>query len=198
MFKQIWCSDRLVRLDQVFDENKSTVFPCPGIVFHDHWGCPMTIYGNAREFQYHIRQFFPFCTWIVARGDSHQTNPEAVLIHWFTTSTCVYITGLMNIQGEHSGGYISRWMAKIIVKIASFHTLHNYLFWSFRITIFSQTDSFCHSLQVGMFCIIVSISATGLFGYLEVDLGVIVGSYWIHLLSLSQVFGVFRLALAID
>ena len=30
-----------------------------------------------------------------------------------------------------------------------------------------------------MFCIIDSISATGLFGYLEVDLGVIVGSYWI-------------------
>ena len=29
-----------------------------------------------------------------------------------------------------------------------------------------------------MFCIIVPISATG-FGYLEVDLGVIVGSYWI-------------------
>ena len=29
-----------------------------------------------------------------------------------------------------------------------------------------------------MFCIIDSISATG-FGYLEVDLGVIVGSYWI-------------------
>ena len=33
-----------------------------------------------------------------------------------------------------------------------------------------------------MFCIIVSITATGLFGYLEVDLGVIVGSYRIHLL----------------
>ena len=31
-----------------------------------------------------------------------------------------------------------------------------------------------------MFCIIVSISATG-FGYLEVDLGLIVGSYWIDL-----------------
>ena len=30
-----------------------------------------------------------------------------------------------------------------------------------------------------MFCIIDSISATGLLGYLEVDLGVIVGSYWI-------------------
>ena len=39
-----------------------------------------------------------------------------------------------------------------------------------------------------MFCIINSISATGLFGYLEVDPGVIVGSYWIHLLSLSQGF----------
>ena len=34
-----------------------------------------------------------------------------------------------------------------------------------------------------MFCIIYSISATGLFGYLEVDLGVIVGSYWIHICS---------------
>ena len=31
-----------------------------------------------------------------------------------------------------------------------------------------------------MFCIIVSISAIG-FGYLEVDLGLIVESYWIHL-----------------
>ena len=30
-----------------------------------------------------------------------------------------------------------------------------------------------------MFCIIVSISATGLFGYLEVDLGVIIGLHWI-------------------
>ena len=36
-----------------------------------------------------------------------------------------------------------------------------------------------------MFCIIDYISAAGLFGYLEVDLGVIVGSYWVHLLSLS-------------
>ena len=33
-----------------------------------------------------------------------------------------------------------------------------------------------------MFCIIDSISATG-FGYLEVDLGVIVGSYWIQICS---------------
>ena len=33
-----------------------------------------------------------------------------------------------------------------------------------------------------MFCIIVSISAAGLLGYLEVDLGLIVRSYWIHLL----------------
>ena len=37
-----------------------------------------------------------------------------------------------------------------------------------------------------MFCFIDFISATGLFSYLEVDLGVIVGSYWTHLLSLSQ------------
>ena len=37
-----------------------------------------------------------------------------------------------------------------------------------------------------MFCIIVSISATGLFGYLEVDLGLIIGSYWLHLLKPRQ------------
>ena len=34
-----------------------------------------------------------------------------------------------------------------------------------------------------MFCIIDSSSATGLFGYLEVNLGVIVGSYWLHICS---------------
>ena len=51
------------------------------------------------------------------------------------------------------------------------------------------SDSFLHSLQV-----IDSISATGLFGYLEVDLGVIVGSYWIHFLSLSQ--GVWHLQIS--
>ena len=33
-----------------------------------------------------------------------------------------------------------------------------------------------------MSCIIVSILATGLFGYSEVDLGLIIESYWIHLL----------------
>ena len=46
-----------------------------------------------------------------------------------------------------------------------------------------------------MFCIIDSISATGLFGYLEVDLGVIVGSYWIfaRLVKVSSVH-----SLAID
>ena len=49
-----------------------------------------------------------------------------------------------------------------------------------------------------MFCIIVSISATGLFDYLKVDLGLIVGSYWIHLLSLGKVFCILGLALAID
>ena len=48
-----------------------------------------------------------------------------------------------------------------------------------------------------MFCIIDSISATGLFGYLEVDLGVIVGSYWIFA-SVVKVFCICRLALAID
>ena len=108
------------------------------------------------------------------------------LIHWFTTSICVYdVTGLMNIQGGHSGGYISRQMGKIIVKIAklSYFTQLSFLVLQDNHIV---TDSFHHSLQVGMFCIIVSISATGLFGYLEVDLGVIVGSYWIHLLSLSQ------------
>ena len=45
-----------------------------------------------------------------------------------------------------------------------------------------------------MFCIIDSISATGLFGYLEVDLGVIVGSYWTHLISFSQ--GVWQLQIS--
>ena len=37
-----------------------------------------------------------------------------------------------------------------------------------------------------MFCIIDSISAVGLFGYLEVDLGVFVGSFWTHLFYCSQ------------
>ena len=36
-----------------------------------------------------------------------------------------------------------------------------------------------------MFCIIVSISATGLFGYLEVDQEIIIGSYWIHIFALA-------------
>ena len=54
-----------------------------------HWGIP-----------YHMWYYFPFCTWIVARGDSHQTNPEVAYIHWFTTPICVCdVTGLMNIQG---------------------------------------------------------------------------------------------------
>ena len=44
-----------------------------------------------------------------------------------------------------------------------------------------------------MFCIIDSISATG-FGDLEVDLGIIVGSYWTYLLSLSQ--GVWHLQIS--
>ena len=76
-------------------------------------------------------------------------------------------------------------MGKIIVKIAklSYFTQLSFLVLQDNHIV---TDSFCHSLQVGMFCIIVSISATGLFGYLKVDLGVIVGSYWIHLLNLSQ------------
>ena len=65
-------------------------------------------------------------------------------------------------------------------KLLNAHTLHNYylLSGSLGITILN-IDSFHHSLQVGMFYIIDSISATGLFGYLEVDLGVIVGSHWI-------------------
>ena len=47
-----------------------------------------------------------------------------------------------------------------------------------------------------MFCIIDSISATGLFGYLEVVLGVIVGSYWIHICSsLVKVSCVYSLAI---
>ena len=42
-----------------------------------------------------------------------------------------------------------------------------------------------------MFCITVSISATG-FGYLEVDLGLIVGSYWIHCFSLAMELSTFH------
>ena len=44
------------------------------------------------------------------------------------------------------------------------------------------TGSLHQSLTGWYVCIIVSISATGLFGYLEVDLGLIVRSHWIHLL----------------
>ena len=40
-----------------------------------------------------------------------------------------------------------------------------------------------------MFCIIVSISVTGLFGYLEVDLGLIIGSHTGYIcFSLDKVF----------
>ena len=49
-----------------------------------------------------------------------------------------------------------------------------------------------------MFCIIVSISATGFFGYLEVDLGLIVDHTGYVCFSLGKVFDVLRLALAID
>ena len=60
---------------------------------HDH-------IRNDEGIPYHIRQHFPLRSWIVVRDDSHQTNPEAALIHWFTTSICVCdITGNMNIQG---------------------------------------------------------------------------------------------------
>ena len=70
-----------------------------------------------------------------------------------------------------------------------------FAFWPFRDKhIF--IGSLCHSLQVGMFCIIVSTSATG-FGYLEVDLGVIVGSHWIHICS-SLVKVSYICSLAID
>ena len=41
-------------------------------------------------------------------------------------------------------------------------------------------DSFRH--VTGLYVLHYSISATGLFGYLEVDLGLIIGSYWIHIL----------------
>ena len=37
-------------------------------------------------------------------GDSHQTNPEAALIHWSITLNCVCdVTGNMNIQGGVQG-----------------------------------------------------------------------------------------------
>ena len=54
-------------------------------------------------------------------------------------------------------------------------------FWLIWITTFYNQTVYLHSLQVGMFLIIVSISATG-FSYLEVDLGIIIGSYWTHIL----------------
>ena len=71
--------------------------------------------------------------------------------------------------------------------------LYFWLIWA--IIFYNQTLH--HSLQVGMFLIIVSISATGLFGYLEVYLGIIIGSYWI-MLNLVKVFCIWRLALVID
>ena len=109
--------EMIVRVDQIFNRYNYTVFLCPGIVFHDQWGCLMTVWGNAGEFQYHIRQYFPFYTWIVARGDSHQTNPVVALIHWFTFPVCVFdVTGLMNIQGGLSRDYISRQMGRIITQ----------------------------------------------------------------------------------
>ena len=52
--------------------------------------------GNSLPY----KEVIPFCTWIVAGGDSHQTNPEVALFHWFTTLNCVCdVTGNMNIQG---------------------------------------------------------------------------------------------------
>ena len=76
----------------IFDKGNYMVFPCPGIVFHDH-------VRQHWEIPYLIRKQFPFCTWIVTRGDSNQTNPEAALIHWFTILDCVCdVTGIMNIQ----------------------------------------------------------------------------------------------------
>ena len=48
-----------------------------------------------------------------------------------------------------------------------------------------------------MFWIIVSISATGLFGYSEVYLRIIIGSYLI-MLNLAKVFCIWSLALVID
>ena len=84
------------------------------------------------------------------------------LFHWLTISNCVY-----DIYEEQDRVQYP--------KLLIAHTLHNYYFtfWLF------MDNSFHHSLQVGMFCIIDSIPATGLVGYLEVDLGVIVGTYWI-------------------
>ena len=52
--------------------------------------------GNSLPY----KEVIPFLYLIVARGDSHQTNPKAALIHWFTTLNCVCdVTGNMNIQG---------------------------------------------------------------------------------------------------
>ena len=79
--------------------------------------------GNSIPYKY-----FPFCTWIVARDDSHQTNPEAAQIHWFTSPICVCdVTGNMNIQGgvqtfahgSHKAINVGR-RVKALPKIANF------------------------------------------------------------------------------
>ena len=76
--------------------------------------------GNSLPYKEDI----PFCTSIVVRGDSHQTNPEVALIHWFTTLNCVCeVTGNMNIQGgvqdfaHHSPIAINtKWEGKILAQ----------------------------------------------------------------------------------
>ena len=56
------------------------------------------------------------------------------LIHWFTTPT-VSMTGLMNIQGGHSGSYLSKWVDSSLPKIANWlfcTTCILISFWPFR------------------------------------------------------------------
>ena len=102
----------------------------------------------------------PFLTWIVARGDSHQTNPEVALIHWFTTFICVHdVTALMNIQGGvqdfthkppkaiNTGG----WVESLPKFVNSFRHCTSLIFLAHLDNHILLSDSLHHSLQVGMF-----------------------------------------------
>ena len=80
--------------------------------------------GNSLPY----KEVIPFSTWIVARDDSHPTNPQVALIHWFTTLNCVCdVTGNMNIQSgvqdftQHSPIAINTsGRVKFLPKIANF------------------------------------------------------------------------------
>ena len=96
------------------------------------------------------------------------------LVHIFPLSV---MSQLININGGHSKGYIRNCIWQTLhPKLLIDHTLHNYnfTFWLFRDNHFN-VDSFYHSLT-GWYGLHYFVSISG-FGYLEVDLGVIVGSY---------------------